>query len=879
MTKKESVVKPDTQKSSGTIANKPLADQQALINEGRKKYNLGQMAKEIKKLTEGPGYKDDSNANATRDIVRNTELKPVSVKGESKLPKNMSFTKEEIEQDPEIRQAINNEKKEAEQEVDRAVNNIRSPGTVDDKKRRFDLLSDDMKKAVMKELTRDEQIELKLLSKSKSEINNEMAPKVDTEKYSDAKERYNAAREKRRALSQQATEAQKELGNRKRSLARVPADSYTNNDIHGMLGDYIKVVSRDKLGINDIAGWYQPELNKLETTIKSGDWDSYPGNVQRMIREKLEKKYGSGLSDNTIKGLLKKGEANLLNGLYKSARSAFLNDKLKEEQQVAKDNNEAISDRYFGVTANLPAFVKGIVKENAAGSEHAPAHQRMIDLANDIRKKQDGGERLSPDEQYFLDAFDIYTEAAGNKPENNIELQEARAAEKEAQGLYKAAKDAYEEDKKNLANYWKEIDSTERKAVKDENVDDHPGYDVWRVSGGQKGSAKRTRYAVLPEYYMNDDKGELKKLPLDSPLIKYKDKSTGELFDKLPEDSEGRLFEKIMPEGAVPYKSVYSMTGMSPDINRYPVMKIPESEYDEDRLRQTLISWLDQMKGKPQNWDRTNAIRQLNNGLRLVGLNAKDITDPNFLIKNDKGDVVRGGMTPNALRKQLLNSGVTISNKGRLVPTSDVQNLINFLPKQDRDYIENMYGNQLGYKLEDGEKILNNDVTDLMKDARWRGIDNLSTRIRDMYAEGDKRVKRVVSKDAEGNDVEQYIYTIPQTSASKSKTTVQGKGGVSVSYHKDKDGNWVRGRVSSNNSAYKNWDKMLKGDLKKKENQKKLLEAFDKEKREYMFNMMAYYKDVEGMNPDDAFEAAALATDNEFDITRPQLAVDLGKYL
>jgi hypothetical protein len=46
-----------------------------------------------------------------------------------------------------------------------------------------------------------------------------------------------------------------------------------------------------------------------------------------------------------------------------------------------------------------------------------------------------------------------------------------------------------------------------------------------------------------------------------------------------------------------------------------------------------------------------------------------------------------------------------------------------------------------------------------------------------------------------------------------------------------------------------------------------------------MFNMMAYYKDVEGMNPDDAFEAAALATDNEFDITRPQLAVDLGKYL
>ena len=714
---------------------------------------------------------------------------------------------------------------------------------------------------------------------SKDELNKINAPKVNTEAYSDAKEKYTAAKNKRRDLSQQAKDKQMELSGRRKSLARRPADTYTNNDIHGMLSDYVKITPRDRLSVNDMADWYQDELNKLETTIKSGDWDNYPGNIQRMIKEKLVKKYGPDLSDNTIKGLLKKGEANLLNGLYKSARSAFLNDRLKEEKQVAKDNNEAISDKYFGVTANLPAFVKGIAKEKAAGLGHAPAHQRMIDLANNIREKQDSGTRLTPDEQYFLDAFDVYTEAAENKPENNTELKEARIAEKEAQGLYKAAKEAYEEDKKNLANYWKEIDGTERKAVKDENVDDHPGYDVWRVSGGQKGSAKRTRYAVLPEYYMNDDKGELKKLPSDSPLIKYKDKSTGELFDKLPEDSEGRLLEKIMPEGAIPYKSVYSMTGLSPDINRYPVMKIPESEYDEDRLRHTLISWLDQMKGKPQNWDRVNALRQLNNGLRLVGLNAKDITDPNFLIKNDKGEAVRGGMTPNALRKQLLNSGVTISNKGRLVPTSDVQNLLNFLPKQDRDYIESTYGNQLGYKLEDGEKILNNDVTDLMRDARWRGIDNLSTRIRDMYAEGDKRVKRVVTKDAEGNDIEQYVYTIPQTSASKSKATVQGKGGVSVSYHKDKDGNWVRGRVSSNNSAFKNWDRMLKGDLKKKENQRKLLEAFDKEKREYMLNMMSYYKDVEGMNPEDAFEAAALATDNEFDITRPQLAVNLGKYL
>lgn len=714
---------------------------------------------------------------------------------------------------------------------------------------------------------------------NRDELNKMHAPKVNTDRIIDTEEKYNAARDKRRELSQQAKDKQKELSGRRKSLARVSADTYTNDDIQGILSDYIKVVPRDKLSLNDIADWYKDELNKLETAIKSGDWDNYPSNIKNIVRQKLAKKYGSGLSDNTIKGLLKKGEASLLSGLYKSARSVFLNDRLKEEKQVAKDNNEVISDKYFGVTANLPAFVKGIAKEKAAGLEHVPAHQRMIDLANDIREKQNGGAELTPDEQYFLDAFDVYTEAAENKPENNTELQEARAAEKEAQGLYKAAKDAYEEDKKNLANYWKDIDSTERIAVKDENVDDHPGYDIWRVSGGQKGSAKRTRYAVLPEYYMNDDKGDLKKLPLDSPLIKYKDKSTGELFDKMPEDSEGRLIEKIMPEGAVPYKSVYSMTGMSPDTNRYPVMKIPESEYDEDRLRRTLISWLDQMKGKPQNWDRTNAIRQLNNGLRLVGLNAKDITDPNFLIKNDKGEVVRGGMTPSALRKQLLNSGVTISNRGRLVPTSDVQNLINFLPKQDRDYIESTYGNQLGYKLEDGEKILNNDVTDLMRDARWRGIDNLSTRIRDMYAEGDKRVKRIISKDAEGNDIEQYIYTIAPTSASKTKTTVQGKGGISVSYHKDKDGNWVRGRVSSHNSAYKNFDKMLKGDLKKKENQKKLLEAFDKEKREYMFNMMAYYKDVEGMNPDDAFEAAALATDNEFDITRPQLAVDLGKYL
>ena len=718
-----------------------------------------------------------------------------------------------------------------------------------------------------------------------NELNKMHAPKLNTENIIDTEERYNAARDKRRALSQQAKDRQKELSGRRKSLARVPADTYTNDDIQGILSDYIKITPRDKLSVNDIADWYQDELNKLETTIKSGDWDSYPKSVQNMIREKISKKYGPDLSDNTIKGLLRNnGEASLLSGLYKSARSTFLNDRLKEEKQIAKDNNEAISDKYFGVTANLPAFVKGIAKEKAAGLEHAPAHQRMIDLANDIREKQNSGVELAPDEQYFLDAFDVYTEAAANKPENNTELKEARAAEKEAQGLYRAAKDAYEEDKKNLANYWKDIDSTERKAVKDENIDNHPGYDIWRVSGGQKGSAKRTRYAVLPEYYMNDDRGELKKLPLDSPLIKYKDKSTGELFDKLPEDSEGRLFEKIMPEGAVPYKSVYSMTGLSPDTNRYPVMKIPENEYDEDRLRRTLESWLDQMKGKPQNWDRTNAIRQLNNGLRLVGLNAKDITDPNFLVKEineDTGlpEVVRGGMTPNALRKQLLNSGVTISNKGRLVPTSDVQNLLNFLPKQDRDYIESIYGNQLGYKLEDDEKILNNDVTDLMQDVRWRGIDNLSTRIRDMYAEGDKRVKRIVSKDADGNDVEQYIYTIPQTSASKSKTTVQGKGGVKVSYHRDKDGNWVRGRVSSHSSAYKNWDKMLKGDLKKKENQKKLLEAFDKEKREYMLNMMSYYKDVVGMNPEDAFEAAALATDNEFDITRPQLAVNLGKYL
>lgn len=632
-----------------------------------------------------------------------------------------------------------------------------------------------------------------------------------------------------------------------------------NSNIYGDIKDYVKVNSGLPT-MAELAQMYPDELEEIDAMFDTNDFSSLPKDVQDRIIEYINKgTMRNGGYKNTPEQIAYLWKHSMDSGAKNAIKKSMKSEFLKEQLEDLGESGDLENRNYFGLTDLVKTFAGGIAREDAEGvgeEDRDPAHQRLLDMVNSISEMNENDR--SSEQQFLLDAWNAYYPWAKYK----VNHETRKDIKRQARAIRKPFSEKYKDWLKAYKNYSKEYSKGERtgKWWEDEEL---PGWLRLNVHGGPKGEAKRSKYAVRPEMWVKDSKGKyhlVKGTPDEKGILQY-------------------------PEGAEKFLSAYSMIDRSPDTERYPAIWIPYGKDSDDVVKQRVydaaVKNLSQLRGKPQWYDRADAISRIGAGLALQGYNIKDLLDPEFIMKNPKtGKAYKPGYTAKALRNTLKDTGTGVTKSGLIVPTAERAELIKYLPKQDYDYLLSSYPNteELLKTWNDKEDpLVVDDWDNILANTRNRKIDNFGTKVRDLYATGDKRVTKETRKDDDGNEYEVLVYHLPE---GLGKTRVQGRN-IDVSYRRAKNKDtgeleWKRGRVLSKSSSFKDFDRLAKLDMKKEENQRKLYAELDDQQRKYMKNAMDVFK-AEGYSPEEAGAAAANLMFFEFELLRPKTAADIDK--